>query len=159
MKKTYLLLSLFIIILSFNACNVQKLSPEFRGFENVKLKNISTTDTEVTANVVLYNPNKMKIVLLNTKVDVYANELKLSEIIHDQQSVLAKKAEIRIPVVIHFKLTDLVKKDNSIMDVIQSAVNAYKDKSVQFKFVGNAQFKVAGLPFNVPVNHVEKIGI
>lgn len=147
----FLLATAFFIF----SCNIENKKPEFKRIENVQIKDFTAQNIEITADAIIFNPNPISIFLINTELDVFANEIKVSQISQTKNTEITKKSEFTIPLIAKFKLQDLLKDEASIMDIISSSLNTYKDKKINMKYIGKATFKVAGISFDVPIEQEE----
>lgn len=155
MKKT--ILFLFLSSAIFFSCNLVTKKPEFKRIENLNIKSLNTTLTEVTADVVVYNPNSFSIDLNSIEIDVFANELKLSHISQIQNIAIAKKSESTIPLKANVNLIDLIKNESSILNLINSGLSSFQENKIDLNFVGTAEFEVAGVRFDIPISYQEVV--
>lgn len=139
------------------SCDIENRKPEFKRVENVNVKSLSTTLTEVTADVVVYNPNGVSVFLNTTEIDVFANEMKISHISQTQHTEITKKSEFKIPIKANMNLMDLIKDESSVLNLINSSLSGFKDKKIDLNFTGTAQFEVAGISFDVPIEYQEVV--
>lgn len=149
---------LFLIATTFLfSCDIENRKPEFKRVENVNVKSLSATLTEVTADVVVYNPNGVSVFLNSTEIDVFANDLKITHISQTENTEITKKSEFKIPIKANMNLMDLIKDEASVLNIINSSLSGFKDKKVDLNFTGTAQFKVAGISFDVPIDYQEVV--
>ena len=52
-------------------------------------------------------------------------------------------------------LMDLIKDESSVLNIINSSLSTFKDKKIELNFTGTAQFQVAGISFDVPIEYQE----
>ena len=149
-----LVFSLFVF-----SCNIENKKPEYRQIENVQVKDFSENNITITADAIVFNPNNVSVFLQNTEIDVFANEIKVSHISQTENTEITKKSEFKIPLKANFKLQDLIKDEASILDILSNALNTYKDKKIALKFNGTATFKIAGIEFDVPIEHTEIVNL
>lgn len=155
MEKTILFILLSSVF--FLSCNIEKQKPQFRGIENVNVKSLQTTLTEVSADVVVYNPNSVSIKLNRIEIDVFANEIKLSHISQTKSVSIEKKSEHKIPIKSNINLIDLIQNESSILNIINSSLSGFQEKKVNLDFVGTSEFEIAGLKFVLPIKYQEVI--
>jgi len=155
MKKTILFLLLSGILLF--SCTLDNKKPEFRRIENLEVKSLNTILTEITADVVVYNPNGVSAKLNTMEIDVFANELKLTHISQTNNISIAKKTEFIVPLKANMNLMDLIKNESSIINLINSGLSGFTEKKIDLNFVGTAEFEVAGLKLDIPISHKEVI--
>jgi len=149
-----LVFSLFVF-----SCNIENKKPEYRQIENVQVKDFSENNITITADAIVFNPNNVSVFLQNTEIDVFANEIKVSHISQTENTEITKKSEFKIPLKANFKLQDLIKDEASILDILSNALNTYKDKKIALEFNGTATFKIAGIEFDVPIEHTEIVNL
>ena len=137
------------------SCDIENRKPEFKRVENVKVNSVSARHTEVTADIIVYNPNSVSIFLNTTEIDVFANEMKISHISQTANTEITKKSEFKIPIKANMNLMDLIKDESSVLNIINSSLSTFKDKKIELNFTGTAQFQVAGISFDVPIEYQE----
>lgn len=145
--------------LGLSACNIENRKPEFKRFENLKVKSISSTIYDIDADVVVYNPNGVSVYLNKTDIEVFANEIKISTIKQTNRTEVSKESEFSIPLKANLNVMDLVKDESSVLNIINSSISAFKDKKVDLKFNGTAEFEVAGVKFDVPIEYEEIVNL
>ncbi|MGB0886347.1 MAG: LEA type 2 family protein [Chitinophagales bacterium] len=157
MKNT--LIYILFIAMALSACNIEDRKPEFKRFENLNVKSISSTIYDIDADVIVYNPNSISVYLNNTDIDVFANEVKISTIKQTNKTEVSKKSEFSIPLKANLSLKDLVKNESSVLNIINSSLSAYKDKKIDLKFIGTAEFEVGGIKFDIPIEYDEVVNL
>lgn len=152
MKHTLLLLSL---VFALSACNTDAIEPKFQKVENIEVTDLNATKVNINADMVIYNPNPVSIYLNTVEIDVFANELKVGNVVQTKQATIAKKANFSIPLAVSFNPTDLF-KDNFI-GLLESALSSYQQEKIALEFIGYAQFEVKGIKFTVPIKYEDEI--
>lgn len=155
MKKTIVFLLLCSV--AFFACNIDNKKPEFKRIENLDVKSLNTTLTEITADVVVYNPNGVSAKLNTMEIDVFANELKVTHISQTKNISIAKKTEFIVPIKANINLMDLINNESSILNLINTGLSGFQEKKIDLNFVGTAEFEVAGVKFDIPISYQEVV--
>lgn len=157
MRKNKIFLFIILSSIGISACNFENKKPEFKRIENLNVKSLSTTITEITADLVVYNPNNVSVFLNKTEIDVFANEIKISQISQTKNTEIRKKSEFKIPIKANLNLIDLIKNESSILNLINSSISSFENKKIDLNFSGTAKFETAGIGFDVPIEYQEVI--
>lgn len=137
----------FFVLLLFVGVSSCKLSqPEFRRVENYTI-NRSGMGFTMGADVVVYNPNRVRFKVQNLAANVTLNEKVISTIGKEVDILVKGKKEFSLPINISFQL------DNNMMNNLGSVLDIIKSKSLRLGFTGNVKFKAYGIikrqwPFN-----------
>ena len=153
----YKIITFSLLITLFISCDIQYKEPEFKRIENIFVEKISDKNITITSDVVFFNPNNVSVYLIGTELDVIANEVKVSHIYQTANTEIPKQSEFKTPIKVNFKPSELVKNKSSIIDLISGGLEYLKDKTIDIKYVGTLEFKVAGIKFDVPVEFEEKV--
>lgn len=153
------IITFIILIIVLFSCDIQYKEPEFKRIENIFVEKISDKNITITSDVVFFNPNNVSAFLTGAELDVIANEVKVSHISQTTNIEISKQSEFKAPVKANFKPSELVKDKSSIIDLISGGLEYFKNKTIDIKYVGTLQFKVAGIKFNVPLEFEEKVKV
>ena len=144
-----------LLVLTLGSCNTEAIEPKFQKIENIEVTDLTANKVNISADVVIFNPNPVSIFLNTVELDVFANELKVGHIKQTKQTEIAKKDNFNIPLAVSFNPTELF-QDN-IMGLIESVLSSYQQEKVELEFIGYAQFEVKGVKFTVPIKYEDEI--
>lgn len=100
----------FILVFIFSFSFLQQAvaepsAPEYLRTKNWKIEKVSGTILELTAEVVFYNPNKVKAKLRDLDLDIFLNEKFLGKVIQDNMVKIPGKSSFDIPIRFKFDLS------------------------------------------------------
>jgi LEA14-like dessication related protein len=135
------------IIILFAVVSCKKLeAPVFESIENVEIKDRTTTQVILAAEVNFYNPNNYKITLKHANIDVLLNDKIITNYTRDYNIKIEKNEHFSVPVEFSISLSDI----NS--NVITSAINALLGKKQKLSYKGHIKIKAFGFRIKVPVD-------
>ena len=138
--------TLFILIL-FAVISCKKLeAPVFESVDHVEIKDRTSTEVTLVADVNFYNPNKYKITLKHADIDVLLNDKPITNYTRDYHIKIDKNEHFSVPIEVVFSLSDL----NT--NVITSAINALLGKKQKLSYKGDIKIKAFGIKINVPID-------
>ncbi len=148
-KSIFLSISIVFVLLLLVGCNPEPV--EFKKITNVKVVSNNGQILLVTADALLYNPNKSRGQVTDLDIQVsYKNK----EVAHIQEvgavKVLAQDDFI-LPLEMDLDLTKL--QDNWL----GSLITILSDKSVELHFKGKIKIKIHGISRTIPVDYTEKL--
>lgn len=136
-----LILALFFSVSTFAAAS----APEYLRTKNWAVEKISGTTLIITADVVFYNPNKVKAKLRDLDLDVFLNDSFVGKVLQTNMVKIPGKRSFDIP--IRFKF-DLKETNLNISNVFALLMNN--------KFIidikGFLKANVFALPFKIKIN-------
>jgi|GEM_PF-964070 len=153
LKIHQLKLSLVILtlLLSVNACKVYE-DPEFRSIENLTIKKFSKKEVIITADAILYNPNRVSITLNEIDLNISVNNIEVNHFKQTSSSKINGRKEFKLPVEISFPTQKIFDNLLSTIAILQNK------KELEVKYEGQVRFKAVGINFKVPVDYEGKIG-
>lgn len=120
---------------------------EFRKVSNVKFS--IAGKPKVTADVVLYNPNRMAMELRSADLDIRIDGKSAGKVSQTFQLKLPKESEFILPVEVGLSL-----RESGLMGTLLGMVNG---KTLKVEFVGEVKVKIKSVPASVKVYHTEEI--
>lgn len=103
----------------------------------------------LTADAILYNPNKGSLRLKEIDLDILLNGKSAARIDQKLNALIKSKSEFTIPLEVQLKITDA-----GLLDTILSL---FGGKKYEIQFVGKVKVKVGGFPVRIPVDHKDEI--
>lgn len=130
MKYSKPLPTLWVIsLLTFaSACQAPK-DLEYRDFKNLKAEKLGLTKSNLSVDLIYYNPNNFGIQLKYADLDIYINDNFLGHTTQDYQITIPKRAEFTLPLKVE------VDTKNTLKNVLMTLLN----KEVMVKVTGKAK--------------------
>lgn len=150
--KNYILPFMLIFLM---ACNTDAVKPKFKNVQNIVVENLDYNNISIKADAVVYNPNPVSIYLNNIDVDIFVNDVKVSNVKQTARTEIKKKDNFNIPLKTSFTPKKLLEGNWS--GILNGALNSLQNKQVDIKYTGTATFDVKGIEFSIPINGVEEI--
>ena len=138
--------------MTIQACNSPE-SPEYRRLEDVKVQRIGTASYEVNGNVIYNNPNRISGTLKSLELDYWLNDLAVGKLDTVLDIEIPANSDFAIPVYYRFNVSEL--KLNK--EVLKTLISAVLDKKVNLRYTGEADIKIAGIRFKVPIDNEEEV--
>jgi LEA14-like dessication related protein len=120
-------------------------TPVYESVENLEVKDRTSSQVTLSAEVHFYNPNDYKITLKHTDIDVLLNDKHITNYTSDYNIKIEKKEHFSVPVEITLSLSDI----NT--NVITSAINALMGKKQKLTYNGHIKIRAYGFRIKVPV--------
>lgn len=150
MKKYFPLL---ITLISIASCSGPK-EPEFLRIENIKTEEKGKFDYQVKADFIMFNPNSIGAKLIKTELEIFANNIKVGVANQRIYSEVPANSEFTIPVDCTFGIKDIMADQGGSLGGL---LNAVLEKKIDLKYTGTIRLKVAGVEFDVPVEHEQEV--
>lgn len=147
-------LSLFLILLFASCQNLQK--PTLIKVEKIKIDHISTSEVKLNTEVLYHNPNPVAGHMDSLTVEVYANDVFVSNVIQSISTSIPSKDDFTVPVHISIPVSDIIKKDSGFLGGL---LNALTMKKIKLKYVGVAKMNIAKVSFSVPFEYEEEVEV
>lgn len=107
------------------------------------MQSLGFSETQVTMDLIYYNPNKFGFQVKRTEADVYVDGVYLGKAVSDTLIRVAKRSDFMIPMIIKTDMKNLYK----------NAFSAMANKSVLVKATGTITAGVAGIFKTVPLEY------
>mgnify|MGYP003498030052 FL=1 len=142
LRSPFLGLALGMALLS---CR-QVTAPEYIDVANVQVSAKSLTNTTLSANVRLYNPNKSNLTFKSGSLDIYVDNRLLGHTELDSTIYISKLDTFQIP----------VKVQVDINNVIGNALSLAMKDSVLLRIEGKIRIGRSGIFITRPVRYEQK---
>jgi len=103
----------------------------------------------LTADAILYNPNKGSVRLKEIDLEILLNGKSAAQIDQKLNAQIKSQSEFTIPVEVQLKLNE-----SGLLDTILSL---FGGKKYEIQFTGTVRITVGGFPVKIPVNHKDEI--
>ena len=138
---------LVIFFLFFLGC--KPIEPvNFVEIQNVKIKSSTGNKLNISAEIVLDNPNKVKIIIENIDVDIYAENIILVNINEEESRELIESSETTIQITGDVNLKNLEEFLNK-----KGLAIILGGDDVSLKFVGSIKAKAYGIKDQIDINY------
>jgi LEA14-like dessication related protein len=147
--KNIVFLFMFAGILTFISCGKPQ-SPDYLGFRDFSIQNLSMTETILKTNLAFYNPNPFSMELKRGNVDVYLDDQLANHYVMDSNIAIPKKDTFYVPVNLKVSPQILL---NSALKMLMN------NNQIKVRLLGSVRVKRSGVSFTVPFDYIsmEKI--
>lgn len=111
----------------------------------------ASSEPTLKAQVLLYNPNNVRMKLRKIKIDVYINGKKTGEVDQDFNMKIPAAQEFTVPLEVK-----LAMKDFGVLDTVLGMISG---KKLDVHYKGALKINYKGLPIRVPVDYKSEIRI
>jgi LEA14-like dessication related protein len=158
MKRYYLIVIISLFLVSLTACRFFDLSnqfklPEYKRTNNVRFTTFSLSNVTLEADMYMYNPNPIGILLLESNTQIYLNDLLIGSSSQSKIVQINKNSEFKIPLVIQ------VPSSKITLSFLKSMIGSFKSGNVKMHIKGNCKVQKAGIVLNIPIDDTENIPI
>ncbi|MFC4233497.1 LEA type 2 family protein [Parasediminibacterium paludis] len=143
--KKYAFYSPLLLILLCIACAKPKAF-EYRALKNVQLQQANLDNTNLTFQLVYFNPNKFAVDLKRIDGEVYINNNYLGKVVLDTAMHISKLSEFTIASTISV---------NTIR-VLKNSLSSFLGNETLIKVTGTTRVGRAGFYITVPFNYEAK---
>ena len=131
------------------------LEPTVERIENVDLVEMTRSNLELNAFMVLKNPNGFELDLENADLTVYADEIELAKINQTYETTMPSEGEFKMPININMDLDKLYKDDP--LGAIGKGLQIMSDKKMEVQFKGTILVGKGFAKISVPVDQLEEV--
>jgi LEA14-like dessication related protein len=142
MKSISLILSI-ILILAMTSCSSPE-APEYLGFRDFSIQNVSMDSALLHTQLAFYNPNAFNMELKRGDVRVFLDDQLANHYVMDTTISIPKKDTFYVPMNLRISPKLLV---NSALKMLMNG------NKIKVKLIGSVRVKRSGISFNVPVNY------
>jgi len=149
MNKILLFFILGIHILTFWSCK-KPSAPEFREMKNIKFQNIGFDKTNLSLDVIMFNPNNISVNLKKTNLQIFIDGVPIGKTMQNNSISVPKKNDFTIPLTLELNNKQigqqLLKKSLSIFQ---------KNQKMKIRMLGEVVISAKGIPITLPIDHEE----
>lgn len=120
--------------------------PDYKEFRNFKISSLGLSESDITMNLVYYNPNQIGFQVRRTEADVYVNNVYLGKAISDTLIKVARKSDFEIP--LHIK--------TNMKNLLSNSWGLFTKDSVMVTATGTITAGVAGVFKTIPLTYEGK---
>ncbi len=146
------ILYLLYLVLFISGCNKPK-APEFKYIEDIEIETLDGGKVNLKGTAVFYNPNKMKLTLLNGEIAVSIDGNYISTIQQDYNIELDPKSDFSVPLEVPISLNEMK------TSLFSSALGILTGNKLRIGYKGDIRFKAYGIPVKVPIDDEQEVDI
>lgn len=143
------LLTLLCLATLFISCENSYEDVIFKEIKNVKIKNASAQNLELTGDCVLYNPNPVGLDITKAKFDVFVDGRKTAEINQNLDIEMPASGEFILPLSVQLSPKDLYGEKGT--GLLNAALKIFANQKVSIKYNGSIRAGKGMVNFEVPV--------
>ena len=138
---------LIIIFVFFFSC--KPIEPvDFVEIKNVNINSSINNQINISADIVLENPNKVKIIIDNVNLDIYAEDIILVNINENQSRELTASSRTTVNITGDVNLKNLEEFLNK-----KGLAIILGNDDVKLKFIGKIEAKAYGIKDQISINY------
>ena len=145
------LLCPFLLVFALSSCKIYP--PEYKRVENFRLERIDKDGFKVFGNIVMYNPNKMRVRLRDMHMEVKMNGKHVANAEQLIEVPIKGKSEFGVP------LDIAIKPDMSLWEGVKDVFKILTKQEMDVTLEGDVLVKAYGHHFAVPIQQNEKVDI
>lgn len=158
MKRYYSLFIITVFATLLSACKYFDLSntfkiPEYKRTNNVRFTSFSLSNVTLQADMYMYNPNPIGLLLLESNTEIYLNNMLIGSSSQSKMVQINKYSEFKIPLVIQVPSSKLS------LAFLKSMIVSLKTGHVKMRVKGNCKIQKASIILNIPIDDTEDIAI
>jgi LEA14-like dessication related protein len=142
MKNLYCILSV-IVVAAMVSCSSPE-APEYLGFRDFSIQNVSMDSALLHTQLAFYNPNTFNMELKRGDVSVFLDDQLANHYVMDTTISIPKKDTFYVPMNLRISPKLLI---NSALKMLMNG------NKIKVKLLGSVRVKRNGISFNVPVNY------
>jgi LEA14-like dessication related protein len=144
---------LLLLTLALWAGCKSPIAPEFKSINNISVVLEGLSRARLTAEALLYNPNKNAITLKDVDLNVWLEGSKVAGIKREYNMEIPRESDFTVPLEVDVDLADL---DLSLLD---TALGLMGTQGKEVKYLGKIRLKAYGIVFSVPVDYTDRLRI
>lgn len=144
-----------VTVLSVASCQTIT-EPYPKSFTPISIEKIDLSEVVLQAEMTYFNPNPIGGRLKEVYLNVYANEVYVSDVTQDLDTEIKPNAEFIIPIEITVPVKSLLSKDSGL---IGGLVNALTSRKVKVKYSGTATINFAKVDIDVVISKEDELDI
>jgi len=142
MKNEYCILSVMLVSVMLSCSKPE--APEYLGFRDFSVQNVSMDSALLHTQLAFYNPNAFNMELKRGDVSVFLDDQLANHYVMDSTISIPKKDTFYVPMNLRISPKLLI---NSALKMLMNG------NKIKVKLLGSVRVKRSGVSFNVPVNY------
>jgi len=140
-----------LLVFTLSSCKVYP--PVYKRIEDFRIEKLDRDGFKVTGNVVLYNPNKMRVKLKDVLMNIELNGKHVATAGQKIPVPIKAQNEFAVP------LDLVIKPEMSFTEGIQNIFNIIKTKEMDVTVNGVIVVSAYGVKLSIPIQQTEKVDI
>ncbi len=153
MNKIYT--ALFGLAIMLSACNSALVEPTLEKIEDVDILEMTKSNLELNAHMVLNNPNGFSLDLAGANIKVYVDDVELATIDQTFDTSMPANENFNMPINIKMDL-DKLYRENPIA-AIGKGIQIMSDKKIKVTFKGTIDLGKGMAKVSVPIDKEEEV--
>jgi hypothetical protein len=141
--KTIFSFIAFIILFCTVSCSKPE-APEYRGFRDFSIQNLSLDSALLHAELAFYNPNPFNMELKRGDVNVYLDDRLANHYVLDSTINIPKKDSFFVP--LNLKVSPKLLLGSALKMLMN-------DAQIKVRLEGSVRVRRSGVGFTVPINY------
>jgi LEA14-like dessication related protein len=141
--KTIFSFIAFVILFCIVSCS-QPEAPEYRGFRDFSIQNVSMDSALLHAELAFYNPNAFNMELKRGDVNVYLDDRLANHYVLDSTINIPKKDSFFVP--LNLKVSPKLLLGSALKMLMN-------DAQIKVRLEGSVRVRRSGVGFTVPINY------
>jgi LEA14-like dessication related protein len=150
MAKIFKFLPILALVAVLASCGQMKPLTVSK-IENVKLNNFSKNSAAVEVTMVVKNPNRLRLKVVDNHLDLYLNSAEMGRVKIKDRIVIPKKSEKAYTFIIETEFSKLA------LNSIPSLLSMFQTKQVELKLKGDVKVRSWGISKTFPIEIIEKV--
>lgn len=142
-------LALVALLFIMTSCENAYEEVVFKEIKNVKIKNATAAQLELSGDCLLYNPNAVGLDLTQATFDVYVDGRKTAEINQDLDIEMPASGDFVLPLTVKMSPKELYGEKGS--GLLNAALQILANQKVNIKYNGTIRAGKGMVNFEVPV--------
>ena len=144
MMKRLIVLSI-ILLIGMTSCKNNYQLVVFKSIENIQLSKVENGVVNMSAEVILNNPNSVKVKLRSIDIDLFLQDKKVAIIQEKYSLKIEPLSDFSLPVDIGFNISEL--------GLLESILGFFQRKEFEVHYVGKGKVTVRGFPVHIPIDY------
>ena len=119
------------------------LSPEYEGFDDLRIGKLNMQESLISTNLKFYNPNNFGLQLRKAEMDIFVNEKLVDHYLLDSTIHISKKDTFFIPVSIKINFSSM----------LSNALQSLLKNEIKIRLDGKAKLKKGAVGFTMPLHY------
>lgn len=142
-KSLYpILLIVITVIVLLSSCREPK-DLEYREFRNLKISSLGFSTSQLSIDLIYFNPNNFGLELNQTDLDIYVDGNFLGQSLQDLQVAIPRKDIFVLP----------LRMDIDMKNLFKNSITAILNKTVTLRLLGKIKISKAGVKKTFPVDY------
>ena len=144
---------LFGTLLVFTLSSCKVYPPVYKRIENFWIEKLDRDGFKVNGDVVLYNPNKIRVKLKDVLMNIELNGKHVATAGQKVPVPIRSKSEFAVP------LNLVIKPEMSFKEGVQNIFHIIKTREMDVTVNGVIVIKAMGVKLSIPIQQTEKVDI